>query len=694
VIVLVADANPDGHELVTGWYMREKDPRRRTLSGVPRLYQKYVGHDNNRDFYMSTQAETININRVLYREWFPQIVYDHHQTGPAGTVMFAPPFRDPFNYVFDPLVPSEIDLIGAAMHTRFAAERKPGVTMRSGSTYSTWWNGGLRTTAYFHNQIGLLTETIGSPTPGDIPFVREKQLPSADLPYPIAPQPWHFRQSIEYEMTANHAVLDTASRYRETLLYNAWRMGKNAIDRGNRDTWTAAPHRSGDSRDPRLRDPRGYILPADQPDFLTATKFVDALLKNGIAVQRATEPFRINGTSYPAGSYVVRTAQAFRPHVLDMFEPQDHPDVIPYPGAAPTPPYDNTGWTLALQMGVKFDRILDAFEGPFAPVTSVRPPPGQITGVAKPRGYLVSHYQNDAYIAVNRLLKANEEVYWLRDRTVGGAPNGTGMMYIAARSSTRKILEQATSLGLTFTGVADGIDEDSLRLAPVRIALVDKPAGSAPSGWVRWLLERYEFPFDVVSTDALETDLAGRFDVLILTDEIAVPRRSVPVLKQFVEQGGTVLAIGDSTEVARELGVAVVDALVSEDSEGRSRPLASERFYIPGSILRVRVNNSTPLGYGFEPEVDVFFDSSPAFRVGPGERDLQRVAWYASDTPLRSGWAWGQEHLKDAAAVVDAKVGKGRVLLFGPEITYRAQPHGTFKFLFNGIYYSKAAARN
>src|SRR5436190_11848163 len=116
VIVLAVHANPDGHELVANWYMRAADPRRRSLAGVPRPYQKYVGHDNNRDFFLSSQAETRNMNRVLFREWFPQIVYDHHQTGPPGAVMFAPPFRDPFNYVLDPLIPSTIDLVGAAMH--------------------------------------------------------------------------------------------------------------------------------------------------------------------------------------------------------------------------------------------------------------------------------------------------------------------------------------------------------------------------------------------------------------------------------------------------------------------------------------------------------------------------------------------------------------------------------------------------
>ena len=200
-IILATHANPDGMQLVSDWYMKDADTLKRNMN-IPRLYQKYIGHDNNRDFYMNNQPESRNINHQLYWEWFPQIVYNHHQTGPAGTVMFAPPFRDPFNYNFDPLIPVGIDLVGASMHSRFEAEGKPGVTMRSGSSYSTWWNGGLRTTVYFHNQIGLLTETIGNPTPMTIPFIPEQQLPRGDLPYPIAPQPWHFRQSIEYSLTA------------------------------------------------------------------------------------------------------------------------------------------------------------------------------------------------------------------------------------------------------------------------------------------------------------------------------------------------------------------------------------------------------------------------------------------------------------------------------------------------------------
>ena len=182
VVILFVHANPDGMDLCADWYMREKDPRKRTLATLPRLYQKYAGHDNNRDFYANTQAETRNMNRVMYREWLPQIVYNHHQTGPPGTVLFCPPFRDPFNYHLDPLVISGIDAVGAAMMQRFLVEDKPGATTRSGASYTAWWNGGLRTTCYFHNMIGLLTESIGHPTPTFVPFVPALQVPKSDLP--------------------------------------------------------------------------------------------------------------------------------------------------------------------------------------------------------------------------------------------------------------------------------------------------------------------------------------------------------------------------------------------------------------------------------------------------------------------------------------------------------------------------------
>jgi hypothetical protein len=683
VIVLNCLVNPDGMELVSNFYMSERDPARRTLTGIPRLYNKYAGHDDNRDFYMSALAETEAINRVLFRDWFPQIVYDHHQTGPAGTVMFSPPFRDPFNYFLDPLVISLVDEVGAAMHSRFAAEGKPGVTSRSGANYSTWWNGGLRTSPYFHNQIGLLTETIGSPTPIDIAFVPDKALPKTDTPFPVdAQQKWRFRRSIDYSITANRAVLDYASRNKDRLLLDIYRMGANSIERGSRDNWTTTARRIrgaknlSEVRTPGTRDARGYIIPADQPDFLTATKFVNTLIKNGVWVQRAAAAFTVNGKSYPAGSFVVKTAQAFRPHVLDMFEPQDHPDDFAYPGATPTPPYDIAGWTLAFQMGVKFDRILDGFDGPFEKLTQeIRPPAGWVTDTPRAAGYLLSHEINDAFIAVNRLLMDREDVSWTKQSfSANGKTYPAGTHFIAAGPGTPARLQRlAQEIGLSFDAVATKPAVEVFPLRQNRIALWDRVGGSAPSGWTRYVLEKFEFPHTVVQASTMEqSELIQKYDVLILVDDAT--NLPVPQLKRFLEDGGTILAIGNSTRLAYQLNLPLTDPLAK---------LTGRDFFVPGSILRARLDNTKPLAYGMPEYADFFFDSSPAFRLNGGG---EVVAWFDSAEPLRSGWAWGQKVLENAAAVVEINVGKGKLVLYGPEILFRSQPHGTYKLLFNGIY--------
>jgi Zinc carboxypeptidase len=754
-IILCVPANPDGQDLVSDWYMREADTLKRTTSRLPRLYHKYAGHDNNRDAYMASQPETQAMDSILFRAWYPQIMYNHHQTGPPGTVIFAPPFRDPFNYNFDPLVPMELDLVGAAMHSRFVAEGKAGATMRSGSGYSTWWNGGLRTTVYFHNMIGLLTEAIGNPTPIQIPLVPEKLLPKGDLPMPIQPQNWHFAQSIGYELTANRAVLDIASRYRETLLYNIYQMGRNSIQRGSTDTWTVTPKRvaalqaalpADSTRSPPLaadaapagraltsspeelakyasimknpadRDPRGYIIPADQPDFPTATKFVNALIKNGIVVQRATAAFVVAGRSYPANSFVVQTAQAFRPHVLDMFEPQDHPNDIPYPGGPPTPPYDNAGWTLAYQMGVQFDRILDSFSGPFTRVVGFAKPPASRVARAG-AGYAFSHSVNDAFAAVNRLLAHGEEVYtFITPLPINGRNYDVGTFLVAAKPTTVALLSQiAEEKGIVFDPVASAIPRESLkRLQPARIGLWDQYGGAITSGWARFILEQFEFPYQVVYPPTLDAgNLISRFDVLIFPDGAnffrpgarGAPRvnpsevpaeyrdrvgtmtatRTVPQVLEFLNAGGTVLAIGTATDLGFQLGLPIMNALT--DSSGR--PLPRNRFYIPGSILRVKVDTTAAIAQGLRATTDFYFDNAPAFTLLPGSeaRGVRKIAWIDEPAALRSGWAWGQKYLNGVTEVLQARVGKGMLVLYGPDPYFRSQPHGTFKLLFNGLLY-------
>jgi hypothetical protein len=754
VIILAVHANPDGMELVSDWYMRNDEPTERSTGGLPRLYQKYVGHDNNRDFYASTQSETENMNRVMYTEWYPQIVYNHHQTGPAGTVMFAPPFRDPFNHNYDPLIPASIDMVGAAMHDRFLREGKPGVTKRSGSNYSTWWNGGLRTTPYFHNMIGLLTETIGNPTPLQIPFIPRRQIPHSDLPAPIEPQTWHFRQSIDYSVTANYAVLDIASRRRDTFLYNIYRMSSNAIARGSGDSWTQYPRYVASAaealrdtatdedsdtadavnmnargsreefertlRDPALRDARGYILPADQPDFLTAAKFVDALLETGVHVHRATSAFTVEGKRYPAGSFVVKTAQAFAPHAIDLFEPQDHPDDIPYPGGPPTPPYDNAGWTLAYQMGVQFDRTLEDFDGPFEKIEGLRAPrpAGGIAGSGN-AGLLLTTEANDAFLAVNRLLAAGHTVYRLKQPyRAGSVTYPAGTFYVSQRGSARADAERiANETGLTFTATGSRPSGEHRQLQPIRVALWDRYGGSMPSGWTRWILERFDFPFDVVYPQTLDTGDLSQYDAILFVagaipsarpdgaggrggfgadaedvpEEFShmtgsvTPERTIPRLREYLEAGGSIITIGSSISLAQHLGLPVSDAL-TQTVDGRERSLPRSEYYVPGSILQVRVDDTLPVAYGMPEQVDVMFDNNPVMRIESGATNVRPIAWFDSPAPLRSGWAWGERVLEGGVAMAEADVGRGRLFLFGPEVLFRAQPHGTFRFVFNGLY--------
>ncbi|MCZ4243210.1 M14 family metallopeptidase [Pedobacter punctiformis] len=737
VIILFTHANPDGQELVSNWYMREKDPKKRSLSNIPRLYEKYAGHDNNRDFFMLNLKETQNIGRQLFVEWIPQIMYNHHQAGPAGTVVAGPPYRDPFNYVFDATILTSLDAVGAAMHNRMNVESKPGYTQRGGSVFSTWYNGGLRTTTYFHNMIGLLTEIVGSPTPSEIPLVPSRLLPNSDSPNPITPRKWYFKNSIDYSVSLNYAVLGYAQRYRDELLYNIYQMGRNSIERGKKDTWSFSPKKieainnaakkdkiaagSGDSefgqrqmdikyfdtvmKAPAGRDPRGYILSADQPDFNSAIKFLNALIRTGIVVQKATGSFTVAGKNYPAGSYVVKTDQAFRPHILDMFEPQDHPNDFKYEGGAPVPPYDAAGWTLAYLMDVKFDRIQDDFSGPFE-----RNPYGQLltpeNKIASGSEFVLSAAQNDSYTAVNDLLKNKAEVY-------RSAENGD--FYVSASGGAKAILEKAN---IKLKSAA--APKAKVKIVPARIALWDTYGGSMASGWVRWMMEQYHYNATVIYPGDIDAgNLKSKYDVIIFVGG-AIPSqqagafngrsfgpkpedtpeeyknrlgrisadKSVPQLKKFLEEGGNIVTIGSSTNLAYQLNLPVRNAMV-EIVNGTEKKLPGEKYYVPGSVLNVGVDLSVPATWGMEKEADVYFDNSPVFKLtgdAIASGKIKPLMWFESATPLRSGWAWGQAYLQDGVTAFQANVGKGKLFAFGPEIAFRAQTHGTFKLIFNQLY--------
>ncbi len=753
-IMLFVWANPDGLELVANWYMR--DPHKISTDSIPVLYQKYIGHDDNRDSFASNQPETTNMNKAGYRDWFPQILYNEHQTGPLGAVVFIPPFRDPYNFNNEPLVINQTDVVGEMMHARLVSQGKGGSVMRSGAPYSTWFNGGIRTVGYFHNQIGILTEIIGNPTPMKIPLVPHNQLPRQDEVMPIAPQEWHFQQSLDYIKEMDRAVLDYASRYREIVLYNRYVMGRNEVQKGSQDSWIVTPKRIDAAKaaaakmdykkehspldgltgynsadiiptslydtvlhDPAYRAPRAYIIPADaQPDMPTTIKFLNSLIKNGIEVEQAPTAFSFGGKNYPAGSYVVRTDQAFRPHVLDMFEPQDHPQDFAYPGGPPIKPYDITGYTLALQMNVGFDRELDGAPPHFPLVPDVigTPPAGHVVGSGR-AGYIVSHATDNSFTLTNRLLKAKLPVFWLKAPTsIAGQTLAPGALWIPASAAATSVVTAATqTLGIDAYAEDARPAGDMIAVKPVRIGLVDIYGGSMASGWTRWLFDQFEFPYKLVYPQELDKGgLDKKYDALIFQSDILgrdghmgrpdpaaadipeqyrpmlgriTPETTFPMIAAFARAGGTVITVGNASAMGPKLGVPVTNILTTTDKDGKQKPISSSKFYIPGSILTAKVDVTDPLAYGVPETANIFFYNNPVFAGTADSPTVRKVSWFYNDDPLVSGWAWGQKILNGNAGIVDAALGRGHVFLLGPEVTQRGQPYATFKFLFNGLFY-------
>ncbi len=398
-----------------------------------------------------------------------------------------------------------------------------------------------------------------------------------------------------------------------------------------------------------------------------------------------------------------------------MFEPQDHPNDFKYEGGPPVAPYDAAGWTLAFLMNVKFDRILDDFNGPF-----VKQPVGELL-MASPKpipsgsGFVLSAMANESFLAVNELLKGGAEVY---------RNTADGSFYVPASAKAKTILDKAEhGFGMRIT--AGKKPAKSVKIAPSRIALWDTYGGSMPSGWIRFIMEQYHFDATVIYPQDIDKgNLKDKYDVIIFVGgsipafnpnaTSAAPNRggfgtpnletipeefkrtvgrvtqeqSIPQLKAFLEAGGNIVAIGSATNLAAHLNLPVRNSLV-ETVDGKERRLPATKYYVPGSVLNVAVDKSLAANWGLDQNTDVYFDNSPVFNIDKtavAGGKIKPLAWFSNGTPLRSGWAWGQNYLKDGVAAFEADYGKGKVYAFGPEITFRAQTHGTFKWMFNQLY--------
>jgi hypothetical protein len=689
VLLLLPCINPDGMDLVVDWYRRNVGTSYE-LSPLPELNSKYVGHDNNRDWFMFTQAETRNVGRVIYQEWFPQIVYNHHQGVPLPARIFIPPFDGPMNPNIPPLVMRGIQLIGSSMAHSFAEQGKPGVVSRM--LYSTWWNGGLRTSPYFHNMIGILTETAlhGYATPK---FYSEEDLPdkfadgtSAIEPSTFYPDPWRggwwrLGDAMDYMMTASLSLLDVGAAHRERWLYGTYRMGRDSIEKGESDP------------------PYAFVIPANQDDPNTVTKLVNTLISGAVEASRAVRSFSVDGVEYPAGSHVFLSSQPFRPYLLDLLRPQHYPDQKLYPGGPPKAAYDVAGWTLPLAMGVRSVEAMRPFEAELEPIDRAELPRGSLEGEGSV--HLLDPRVNDTFIAVNRLLKQGVAVY-RAGAGVGLAsdPLPPGTFVVGDTGSLGGI---AGDLGIRVRRVAS-VGGEGLRIQPPRVAIYKSWVANVDEGWNRWLFEQFEFPYESLHDAELKQEpLHERYDVILLPNSPLAdlveghPEGSVPAefvggmgrvglakLRQFVRQGGTLVAL----DAASELPIEYFDIPVENALTG----VQPSDFYCPGSLLDMEFDPAHPLAYGMSQSAVGFFRNGLAYDLIPDfeTKHGQVVVKFPDRRLLRSGWIVGEERIRRKAAVVDVPYGQGRVILIGFRCQFRGQTHGTFKILFNALYYGAA----
>jgi Zinc carboxypeptidase len=733
VVLLVPSQNPDGQHLVVDhWYKTKGTPFNRVY---PDLYHKYVGHDDNRDWFMFTQKETRMNIELVQNKFKPIITHDMHQQGAGGSRIFVPPFTDPFDVNIHPILALGQATVGQAMATALLAEGKEGVAWNQ--QYDMWTP--ARQYMVYHGQPRILTE-IASGALGD-PYVNpQKGRPLGpqesrwNFPVPYSKDTWTLGQQVDYGVTAALAGISHVAKYGREWLYNYYRV-----------------HRDWANYD---KGPYAFVIPATQRDPYATYEMLDILKFGEVEIHRASATFTAGGKQYPAGSWVIKTAQPYGAFAKTMLEKQVYPDLRLFPGGPPEPPYDVTGHTLWMLMGVTVDPITEKFDAPLELQKTIAPVPGVVA--SRPKGaYLIGPESYGAFKIVAELQKANVPIYRAARSFESPGDAGKpmtlapGTFIIPPTPAAQKILDASSkSLGISAYA-ADRIPAvDGYRLKPATRVGLYRGANNMPGGWLLWLLEQYGINHQVVSAQDFQ-DLSAKYDVILLPSGTSKQRivsgldqkRNDPAefgwaagvgedgwskLRAFVQNGGTLLAIGSAVETARDLldlpiekalpeapprfgqgaaGAATGPALPPNAVDRALRDAFSSPaqlmqvlrdrvaepenlFYCPGSLLQNEFDPNHPVAWGMPAEWPIFFESDQAYRLRPGFGiETEVAARYPRQNILQSGWLLGEEYLKDQANVVSFRVGKGYVVTYGSQIDFRTQPRATFKLLFNGMFH-------
>ncbi len=706
VILVLVFANPDGMNLLAEWYHPNLGSPYE-VSSMPWLYHIYAGHDNNRDSYIANLVETQNMTRLVNKEWFPLILYNHHQTAPFPARIWIPPNSEPTNPNIHPLIVRWQNLVGSAMGAAFDEEGKEGAISRL--IFDTWYPGYVTQVVDSHNIISILTETAlyryATPyfyTIRDFPEQYRDLTMSAFYPNPWKGGWWRLKDAVGYCLTASQAVLDVASKYREELLFNKYRMGKDVIQRFSKEP------------------PYAWIIPEKQHDPGASSLLLDRMILLGIDVYKSEESFTCDGIKYPVGTHIIPMAQPFALFIKNVFEEQTYPDLRKYPDlwqglidpvkfeGAPFEAYDMMGWTLPHQFGMK---VYAAHSKVEARMTRLKEAQLQSAGiVGKPgQAYLLRHEENASFTATNRILKEGGKVLWSKEPfSVQGSSFAAGTVIVPSSSIKRAVMDKlAADLNLKITSVSQIPKVSTLSIKPVRLGMYKSWIPSSDEGWTRLILENHGFPYSSIhDADIRAGNLRASHDVIIMPDTYrpeavingyakgtmppkyvgGITPNGIRNLKLFAEGGGTLIFINNSCNLAIEhFSLPVRNVL---------KGIKREEFVCNGSILRMEFDTSHPLAYGMPKEAATVFENSCAFNIMPSfdsKKSPQSVAQYPEENPLMSGWLYGDKTIRQKATIMDIPYGEGKIILFGFPVQYRSQSYGTFKLLFNSILWGQGS---
>ncbi|MBV8208056.1 MAG: peptidase M14 [Acidobacteria bacterium] len=699
IFLLVPSLNPDGQDMVVKWYRKYVGTPYEGAQPVE-LYHHYVGHDDNRDWYMFTQVESQLTVGKIQNPWHPEVVYDVHQMGTGSARLFVPPFLDPVDPNVDPLLVQETNMLGTSMAGALASAGKQGVAINA--IYDFWTP--ARHYQAYHGGLRVLTESASARLASPVRVRFEDldqnglgynaQRASWNFPDPWRGGEWHLRDIVDYQLIAYEACLHTVAQNREMFVRNFYNLGVRAMNRKG--------------------GPYAFVIPPDQHDLPTAMKMLNTLRFGLVEIQRAKQPFAADGMQFPAGSWVIQLNQPYGSYARTLLERQKYPDLREYPGGPPKRPYDVTAQTLPLLMGVKTLEIEQPFTAELEKVDGPDAAPARVDSRA--RQLLLRSDSDYAFLAVNRLAKAGATIARLSSPLHNGGHEFPAGTFVVSGNAAQAKLPN----GLEFTA-ADVPASSALAVKAPRIGIYTSYLASMDEGWTRWLFDQFEFPYTrIYDKDVRAGDLNSRFDVIVLPDQAvnAIVNGNARAAAAAAGEGGTQRAIGDSQggrvpeEFTGGIGAAGVEALNLFVTQGGTlvtlnsasnfaierlgvgarnvlQGVANKDFYGPGSILRVDVDPAHPLAWGMERDTAIWFEHSPAFAptFDRAAGDVVNVATYPGGNPLMSGWLLGDQFLQQHAALLDAPLGRGHVVMFGFRPQYRGQSYGTFKLLFNALYY-------